>query len=1225
MRQIILELEGLRRRGRLYLVLQRGAVTAACVLAVTLGLVVADYLLRLPSGARLFLLAAGLVVLAYALWAFLLPAVLFSPGLVQLALRAEGVIPAVAGRLASSVEFSASGLDAANPLAARSVQDTESRLAGESLRRVLTGRRTWRDLLALVVMAGLVGSIALAAPAAARTGLARLLVPYGGAQWPARTAVVSLMDQVVPNGVFPRGKLLPLRARVTRGEPDSVIARYRLRSTGAPGEWQRVDLTEQADGAHERLIDTDAETIVFYFETQDARTPTERIDLVEPPAVQRAVLATEPPAYAAPWVRPLSLDLGSGLDERAVGSAASLAGSSATLTLELNKPLPVPGPEQLREVLGWGEGELPALSVGGDAGEVWTLTWRLDRTRSLNLQLADEYGLGNTEPIAYLIPASEDRAPAVTIIEPPADDAVLPTAVVPLESEARDDVAVARVGIEATRVRGDSAGEPQEPMWEAWRETPAPAQTLEAELALGEHELAEGDVVLLRGVAEDVFEIDGLRHEPSWSPLRRLRIISETDLGVMIRADLSAVRQGAIRIEAVQAELQDDIVARSVQPGIERAQARIGERIAAQREAVDRLAARISTNRLQDEQIQDLVGQVGDLLDFAGRASGRAVHEIEERQAAVREQGAGAPRRPEPAPPRADAAQPGEVDAAAREQPASGAAGEAAPPEPGEEPEEAEGAAEADEDFAPVEVREPAEEDRPIVEAQQEVREELADLINLLDRDEDAWEVERWLEKLMEGQARLEAETTELGRRTVGRDLEELAQEELGELRRIAERQSDLAEQARQIMEDLRKRAEDLRDVDPAASEALRQAAETGERREMTREMDNATERLGQNQMRNAQQSQQAARAALERMLQEIRDTDRANVRELVRRLASLIESVRRLVTMQENELAALAEAQAGAVFAGRDRSMIRLNQNTQAVADEARTAGQEARRVARVLDRAADAQSAAVVALRAEPVAAGQAEEAETRSLELLNEALALAEELAREVEERNLLEQREEIVAQYRRYLEQELGLRNETLELASEVPLDRRGLVRARSLARSQEEIRTGLDEVRAATAEVGESLVFRHVHDSIDDWARGVAAELDRGEVSVPVTDRQQRIADSIGRLIDALELALQPPSEFEGQSAGGAGGSSRGRQPLIPPIVELRLLRGMQEQVYDLTRETDARADLDAADREARLRDLGRTQRELLDLGRRIAEALREQAPEGAEPSEGGPS
>jgi hypothetical protein len=62
---------------------------------------------------------------------------------------------------------------------------------------------------------------------------------------------------------------------------------------------------------------------------------------------------------------------------------------------------------------------------------------------------------------------------------------------------------------------------------------------------------------------------------------------------------------------------------------------------------------------------------------------------------------------------------------------------------------------------------------------------------------------------------------------------------------------------------------------------------------------------------------------------------------------------------------------------------MIRLTQNTQSVETEARTAGQETRRVARSLGRAADAQGAAVTALRAQPVGADAAETAENRSLE--------------------------------------------------------------------------------------------------------------------------------------------------------------------------------------------------------------------------------------------------
>src|SRR5262249_18993300 len=140
------------------------------------------------------------------------------------ALRVEQALPAVAGRLASSVEFAAAGLDQNNPLAARTVRDTQQRLVGESIDSVMSSRKMWRDVLsALVVIAAIVG-LSAGKPAAAATGLARLLLPFGSAEWPARTGVKSLMSQVMTaEGVFPRGQVLPLRAAVTRGAKDQTV------------------------------------------------------------------------------------------------------------------------------------------------------------------------------------------------------------------------------------------------------------------------------------------------------------------------------------------------------------------------------------------------------------------------------------------------------------------------------------------------------------------------------------------------------------------------------------------------------------------------------------------------------------------------------------------------------------------------------------------------------------------------------------------------------------------------------------------------------------------------------------------------------------------------------------------------------------------------------------------------------------------------------------------
>jgi hypothetical protein len=395
----------------------------------------------------------------------------------------------------------------------------------------------------------------------------------------------------------------------------------------------------------------------------------------------------------------------------------------------------------------------------------------------------------------------------------------------------------------------------------------------------------------------------------------------------------------------------------------------------------------------------------------------------------------------------------------------------------------------------------------------------------------------------------------------------------------------------------------------------MRSAADSGEQRELSRDMANASERVGQNQMRSAQASQESARQTLQKMLSEMRENSRANAQELLRKLASLIESIDRLITVQENEVAALERAVETSDFSGRDRSMIRLTQNTQSVAAEARAAGQESRRIARLLDRAADAQSAAVLGLRAVPPDEDETQTAEERSLELLREARTLAEQLEESVERRELMRQRGEIVSAYREFAEREVALRTETLELLTKVPLDRRGLIEARRLGTSQDEIRVGLSDLRVTTPEILEAPVFSHVHARIDDWATQVTDSLRGGELGVSAVARQQRIADSIGRLIEALEDLITPPDKFAGGQGAGQQPGGQGQQPpLIPPIAELMLLRGMQEQVYEETKDVDGRTGIETGLRRARLTELGDDQRSLLRLGREMAEALQQDRP-----------
>ncbi len=1186
------------------LIAQRLAVLASWTLGVALVLVLLDSVFRWPGAFRALLLAGGLAALAVAAYRYLWPAMRFNPTLVQMALRVERIVPGLADRFASSVEFATSGTDESNAMAARAVREMQDDLPPGGVRGVLRTRPTMRDATLAAAVVLIVAAGAMANPDAARTGAARLFLPFSEAAWPARTGIASQMQDVIgEQAVHPRGQALALRAAVTRGADDQPVeAHYRLQRDGAFGPWRSILLTHQAEGVHERLVETSGESIEVYFTTADDESEVEQVGIVPPPAVDRATILVQPPAYARPHVDPMDANLGAGLDERSVTPEASLVGSEVEMTFELNKPLPVPAdPDEgwLTSTFHWPP-DTPVEFIASEAGDVWTMRWRLEETMRLDLDLIDQHGLSNAEAISYRIEAVEDRPPSATITEPDSDQTVLASAVVDLAAEARDDVAVKRLSLEA-RVQPAGQSEIRDDIvWQAEQSADSRATSISHELDLSDLDLAEGDTVHLTAVAEDGYELDGDQHEPTRSATRRLRIISDLDLAGQLRRELSSVRRSAIRLEADQAELQDDLIEEGVQPGMARAQAELSDRIAAQQDVLDAIEQRMAGNRLDDEQLSDLMRQSGDLLDFAGQSASQAVESLEQREADVSDDVA-AGNEPAAGDPQAD---PDAMDA-----------GEIGPGEidPGEiAPEGVDADA-----FDDLEARMPAPADQPVFDAQQEVRAELSDLIHLLDRDEDTWVVSRQLQELAEEQGDLHRDAAELADRTLGRDRDELDESELSELDRIALAQRELADDARQMIEDLRDRAAAMRPVDPQAADAMEAAADRAEREELDRDMDEAGDRIEQNQMRQGREAQEDARRTLDDMQRDIEEHSQAQVEELARRLSSLVESIERLVTVQENELIALARAVEEDDFDGRDRAMRRLNQNTTAVAAEAREAGQEARRIARALDRAAEAQGASVVALRARPIDVQRAEQTQERSLERLEEARDLAEQMQQAMAEQQLREQREELIDTYLDLRERQVALRDDANDLVADHAdggLGRRQMMDARRQANRQEAIRTELDDLRATTDEIRESALFNHIHRRMDAWAAEAAESLQGGEPDEYLLDRQDQVADALARIIDVLGEMMMPPDEFdEGDQAGGEAGG-QGEQELIPDIAELRLLRSLQEQILEQTRAVDGRDDLTDSQRRQRIRQLSDEQQELMNLGELMLESLRQNQP-----------
>lgn len=1169
-----------RRLARAVLVGERAAVLLACAVAAALAWGFVDFFLRSPAPLRIAAWAVGLGAIAWWVARSVWPAARFAPGLTDLALRLERERPELRGVLASGVDLarqrdSGEPVPLAEPVIAEASRRAAALRPADAVRRDLLARNGGYLLAALLVVAG----VFTLAPELASIGAKRVLWPFAAAEWPKRTGVADATGATV----HPLGAALPLRAALLKSDSAAsrtrVAAEYRLIADGRAGEWRRVLLTSQdrpvqaAPGVvgtlFERLIEpgtlgaADAGSSValeYFFETSDDRTPVARVLLVEPPAVVGATLEAVEPEYARGADAARRIELGSGTDERATPPPL-LAGSAVRLTIRLNKDVPAAaafaagGADWLRRSLGEPAAELVSRPEGVSlelGPRQWVLAWTLDDPVRVAVRVEDEHGIADVEERSFRFDVQRDNPPTAVIVRPAEDKSLLPTAVVDLAGEARDDVGLAWVALErrvARRPAGSEGGAPEplgEPEIFTRSEGAAGARQLLAEsmLDLSAMPLRPGDEVWVTALAADTFALDGRRHEPVRSLVRKLRIISRDELIEQVWGELTGVRRNAIQIERDQRELAQASARAGEQAARqnERAQAGITERLARQQDAVRRIGERLAENDAAEPALESVLRESRGALERAGRRSVQAGQELSAAADRASQENAG--------------------------------------PEAG----------------APERAR--------AQQAQQDVRDELASLIEMLDQGQDTWAARRAVEQALQAQRDLRDRTADAGRRTTGRSAEQLTPQERQELAGIAREQEELAERTRRAIEDMQSREESMRRSDPAAAQSMSQAAQRGRREQVPERMEQAARQARGNQTNNAQQQQSQAIQALEQMLQDLDQTARNRDEVLRRALASLIESLDALIRAQTDELAALEAARDTGRFAGLDRNMARLHVNTLAVLEEANAGPRELAPVARLIDAAAAEQAGATAALRRTPVDSGEAEERETASLKNLREARDLAARLDREAAQREQQRRRAELRKKYAEALARQVALRDSADALRAE-ELNRRTRNAARLIGQDQQTLREDLVQLKNDTAELSEARVFEFAHRRIDDLMRAAAEQLARGEPDEGVVRRQTSAARVLAQLIEALDQSRgEEDFREQEQAQQGQGGGQSGQQPLVPPAAELKLLRAMQQEAIEMTRaasDAPERVRADAAGDAATLQQgIAEQARELLD-------------------------
>lgn len=1253
-------LNSIRRTARSLLVAQRAMqwVAALLVVAVALGLI--DFWLRVPGVPRLVI---GLVVVIVAFFWLISRvgyAFGFRPPLSVLALRIEQMYPHLKGVLASGVEFAvakAAGDPAVvgvsgrtDALVSAAIGDAERKLddSGVSLGKVIDLSRTMRiTVVAVAVSAGFIGIIA-AAPEASATAAKRWLLPLGETAWPKRYEVIANTFEQVHAVDEP----LRLGATVERNYYRGMRTwiRYRVvQPTGQATRWQDQLMNDQSpstggagvnaapaamldSGQFETLIDPATlgfdtsetselaavrATLEFMFIAGDDQTDVNKIELVSRPAVQSVQLTVHPPAYAqglmSTQVVPMDQQTGQ------VATAAALMGSKVQLHIVFNKPIPTreavlsklaPGlPASTKVVLidvqkvndaapaarvastapavqgatatqnetttstaaptaapaagsalanaasastndASSSSRASSSSSNGDFVQSVSVEFVIEDTVETGIHLRDEFGLENVSERRYRIEAVADQLPAASLLDPSADQSVTAEAIVNLDAMAQDDVAVSSLTLQATFERKEeivdeilNAGEQRKPEIIELEQATGRSERLTAATTfdLARHSLHPGDVVRLHAVAEDIYELNGERHEAVKSTARVLRIIDEATLSKEIRSEIAAIRQQAVRTQQQQNDLLKEESAERAEGG----QKQVTRSLQNQKALMNRLKQRMEANRFSDQGLEKLVEQAEQLMNQAESQSKEAEGNLNQSNQQNKQN-----------------------------------------------------------------MQQEAQESQEQARGDQEdVRDTLEDLIQRLDQGGEALALKEKLRSLAAQQAAIAQDTRQMLPETLGRDREELSDEQRQALDELAERQRDLEKEAEDLLRKMQSTAEALRQQEgidaKAMAEAMRQAANTGQRQGLEQKMEESANEAQQNRLSESSNNQQQAQDTLNEMMDQMDQQERLKQEMLRRQLAKLIDMIKKLIEQQEAQLDRLHKAEK---LAGLDLPLSTLRRNTLDVGDVALQA-RETADIGQHLQDAAMSQGEAIASIRDD--ARGDAAAFENQAVEQLRDALKLAEKINDENNQEQAQQERDELRKEYLRLAEEEEALMGETRPF-TEKQLNRRDEARVRQLANTQWNIRQQAQELGE---KVADTLVFRHMHGQIDDLAGDITNRMNNGEADALMVDDQRNIADTLRRMADALKEG-QDDNEFaeeeQNQEQGEQGPSGpSGPPPLVPPVAELKLLKGAQEGLLDRTRRAGGDQEELKVD-PGSLRRLGEQQRDLAKLGEELLRMLEAQ-------------
>ena len=1170
-------ISSVRRRVRRLLLLHALGRVIAIALTVAGLIMLCDYVVHFEDrGIRVIASLSAIGALVWSVVHFLLPALTARFDEVDVALKVEKRFPLLANRLASTIEFLKQPED--DPVAGSGslrravIHQTASEIEALDLRDAVRSAPAARSAVTAAVVCLLFAILFVLNPESMRIAMARLAQPYADVKWP-QTNHLAFRDPVrrVALGQTFEVELIDERGAAL---PEEVSIHYR---TQVPGEPAQIEIKAMQRVGDEMVARKNAVARPFAYRAvggDDTSMSWIDVEVVEPPRIDQLKLTLVYPEYTA-WPPAES--------ERHL---RALVGTRVEVKANTTKPLAhasihlEDGRQFKADLTDDGHG----FELSADAEEPFVI----ERSGAYWFELSDGEGLTGESDVHFEIRAMADLPPSVTIEKPPGNLFVTANAVVPLRIIAKDDLDLADVELRYIRSDRSEQGELVESLFEG---PPAPTPHDEQNATMPEgHTLSlehnwDLSAFGLEAGAQLTFHATASDYLPQigQSPARRLLIVSAEELEGRLDERQGAILGELSRILKTQQESRTGTAAVEIQlgevghiakhdldqlQGAEMAQRQVTRALSNTDDGIQReiraLLDDLRNNNVKGAQIErrmtDLLVEIEQLghehLPTIGRELNRALKRGQEQL-------------------------PG--------------AGELDDPDVDSE-RQAGGNAEIEKSLSVA------------GEHQDAVIDSLEQLLSNLSEWSQYRRLHGEVAAVAREQQQLAEETKEIGRETLSKQPDELSSQQRADLKKLAERQQQLARRFDSAVARMEQIESDVRANDAEAASAIADALHHGRQRAIGGQMRESGERLGQNRLGQAVPSQERISQDLEEMLDILSNRHEHELERLVNKLREAERELADLRERQEGLRKRMQEAAARSDPEQRRRELERLTR-------EQRELEQQASRFARQLRRLQAEEAAASTARAGSRMsraggaaesgdgqgAAGQGAQAELD----LDDAMQQLAQRRRQAELDLAMEQLAKIEDSILSLRSRQQGVLDETVRL-DKLRAERGRFTRAqaaslRALARGQEALE---NETRNVAEKIKAAKAFELALSGAADQMRSAHSMLAKRDTGDSTQLLEQTAEARLAMLLEALKPDRGKPGENQqgGSGGGGQGGAAPGGG--ISNVAQLKLIKLMQQQINlqtdDLARSIDSQQPL-AAEQQNRLAMLSEEQRRLADL------------------------